>query len=176
MSALRRSKQHQSGLRVGLACQMQQGRRRSKNELWRNQSSITLERCEASSSLVQKMESIKRPLRTQERNWKILWKRLCPERLGQERAQRTPRETVASESAISHKKSKYACTVEAHESTGKLLEPTLPRNHEDHTAEKGFNSTIHYNLVLKLIPMPQAMNILQWTRNGRSSRRCQRGN
>ena len=39
------------------------------------------------------------------------------------------------------------------------LESTLPRNHEDHIAEKGFNSLRHYSLVHKFIPMPQAMKI-----------------
>ena len=71
---------------------------------------------------------------------------------------RKPQETVASESTDSHKK-KYACIVEAHESTRKRLECTLPRNHEDHIADKGFNSITHYSLVHKFIPMPQAMKI-----------------
>ena len=31
-------------------------------------------------------------------------------------------------------------------------------HHEDHIAEKGYNSLQHYNLVHKFIPMPQAMN------------------
>ena len=33
------------------------------------------------------------------------------------------------------------------------------KNHEDHNAGKGNNSLQHYNLVDKLIPMPQAMKI-----------------
>ena len=57
------------------------------------------------------------------------------------------------------RKPKYACIVEAHESTRKRLECTLPRSHEDHIAEKGYNSISHYNLVQKIIPMPQAMKI-----------------
>ena len=47
--------------------------------------------------------------------------------------------------------SKHACIAEAHESTSK--------DHEDHLAEKGFNSLCHYNLVHKFIPVRQAMNI-----------------
>ena len=35
----------------------------------------------------------------------------------------------------------------------------LPNYHEDHIAGKGDNSLQHYNLVQKLIPMPQAMKI-----------------
>ena len=59
----------------------------------------------------------------------------------------------------SNGKTKYAFIVEAHESTRKPLEPTLPRNHEDHTAERGFDSMNHYNSVHKFIPMPQATKI-----------------
>ena len=44
---------------------------------------------------------------------------------------------------------KYACIVEAHESTRGRLERTLPRDH----------SFCHRNLVHKLITMPQAMRI-----------------
>ena len=57
------------------------------------------------------------------------------------------------------KKTKHACTVEAHESTRKPLESTLPKDHEDHIAEKGFNSLSHKNLGHKFVPMPRAMKI-----------------
>ena len=36
---------------------------------------------------------------------------------------------------------------------------SLPKYHEDHIAGKGDNSLQHYNLVHKIIPMPQAMKI-----------------
>ena len=70
------------------------------------------------------------------------------------------RET-ASETTESNKiqKRKHACIVEAHESTRKRLETTLPREHEDHIAEQGFNPKSHYILVHKFVPMPQAMKI-----------------
>ena len=54
----------------------------------------------------------------------------------------------------------YACIVEARESTRKRLEATLPRNHEDHIADKGFNSINHNSLVRKFIPMSEAMKNL----------------
>ena len=72
---------------------------------------------------------------------------------------RKPQETVARRSTDANKKTEYACIVEAHESTRKRLEFTLPRNQEDHIADKGFNSINHYSLVHKFIPMPQAMKI-----------------
>ena len=36
---------------------------------------------------------------------------------------------------------------------------SIPHYHEDHIAGKGENSSQHYNLVHKFIPMPQAMKI-----------------
>ena len=37
------------------------------------------------------------------------------------------------------------------------MEGSPHKNHEDHIAGKGMNSLSHYNLVHKIIPMPQAM-------------------
>ena len=56
-------------------------------------------------------------------------------------------------------KSKFACILEASESTRMRMEESLPKYHEDHFAGKGDNSLQHYNLVHKFIPMPQAMKI-----------------
>ena len=44
---------------------------------------------------------------------------------------------------------KYACIVEADESTRKRMGKTLHEDHEDHIARKGINSLNHYNLVHK---------------------------
>ena len=51
-------------------------------------------------------------------------------------------------------KSKFACILEASEST--RMGESLPTHHEDHNAGKGDNSLQHYDLVHKFIPMPQA--------------------
>ena len=56
-------------------------------------------------------------------------------------------------------KSNFACILEASESTRMRMEESLPKYHEDHIAGKGYNSLLHYNLVHKFIPMPQAMKI-----------------
>ena len=56
-------------------------------------------------------------------------------------------------------KSKFACILEACESTRMRMEESLPKYHEDHITGKGDNSLQHYNLVHKFIPMPQAMKI-----------------
>ena len=56
-------------------------------------------------------------------------------------------------------KSELACILEASESTRLRMEESLPNHHEDHIAGKGDNLLQRYNLVHKLIPMPQAMKI-----------------
>ena len=56
-------------------------------------------------------------------------------------------------------KSKCAYILEASESTRLRMGESLPNHHEDHIAGKGSNSLQHYNLVHKLIPMPQAIKI-----------------
>ena len=56
------------------------------------------------------------------------------------------------------RKTKYACIVEADESTRKRLEGTLQKDHEENIAGKGINSLNHYNLV-HFIPMPESMKI-----------------
>ena len=56
-------------------------------------------------------------------------------------------------------KSKCAYILEASESTRLRMGESLPNHHEDHIAGKGSNSLQHYNLVHKMIPMPQAIKI-----------------
>ena len=56
-------------------------------------------------------------------------------------------------------KSKFACILEASESTRMQMEESLQNYHEGHVAGKGNNSLQHYNLVHKFIPMLQAMKI-----------------
>ena len=60
---------------------------------------------------------------------------------------------------IGKSKTKYACIVEAGESTRFRFEGVPCRYHKDHIAGKGINSLSHYNLVHKFVPVPQAMKI-----------------
>ena len=53
--------------------------------------------------------------------------------------------------AIGGHKTKYTCIVEADESMRIRMEGAPHRYHEDHIAEKGMNSSSHYNLVHKFI-------------------------
>ena len=57
-------------------------------------------------------------------------------------------------------KSRFACILEASESTRMRVEETLPKCHEDHIAGKGDSSLQHYKMVHKFILMAQAMKIL----------------
>ena len=63
-------------------------------------------------------------------------------------------------SGVSNKiTTKFACILEANESTRMRMGNSIPHNHEDHIAGKGDNSLQHYNLIHKFFPMPQAMKI-----------------
>ena len=65
----------------------------------------------------------------------------------------------ATRSKTNDFKSKFACILEASQSTRLRMEESLPNYHEDHIAGKGYNSLQHFNLVHKFIPMLQAMKI-----------------
>ena len=56
-------------------------------------------------------------------------------------------------------KSKFACILEATDSTRLRMGESLPNHHEDHIVGKRDNPLQHYNLVHKFIPMPQATKI-----------------
>ena len=56
-------------------------------------------------------------------------------------------------------KSKFACILDASESTRMRTEESQPKYHEGHIAGKGDKSLQHYNLVHKFLPMHQAMKI-----------------
>ena len=60
-------------------------------------------------------------------------------KMGTKKRSKRLRQT-ACETTEHNKKTKHACIVEAHESRRKRLESTLLRDHEDHIAEKRFNS------------------------------------
>ena len=56
-------------------------------------------------------------------------------------------------------KTKFACILEACESSRLRMGESLTNHHEDHIAGKGNTLLQHYNLVHKFIPMPQSMKI-----------------
>ena len=67
---------------------------------------------------------------------------------------RSSRETCR---AMGAHKTKYVCIVETDDSMRIRMDGTPHRYNEDHFAAKGINSLSHCNLVLKFIPMPQAI-------------------
>ena len=60
---------------------------------------------------------------------------------------------------IGKRKTKYACVVDADESTRPRPEGAGHKPHPDHITAKGMNSFTHYSLVHKFISMPQALKI-----------------
>ena len=60
---------------------------------------------------------------------------------------------------IGKNKTKYACAVDADESTRPRLEGAGHKPHQDHITAKGMHSLTHYSLVHKFIPMPEALKI-----------------
>ena len=57
------------------------------------------------------------------------------------------------------RKTKYACIVDADESTTPRLEGAGHKPHEDHITAKGMNTITHHSLVHKFIPLLQALKI-----------------
>ena len=60
---------------------------------------------------------------------------------------------------IGKRKTKYACVVDVDECTRPRLEGAGHKPHQEYINAKGRNSTTHYSLVHKFIPMPQARKI-----------------
>ena len=60
---------------------------------------------------------------------------------------------------LGKRKTKYACVVDADESTRPKLEGAGYKPHQDHITAKGMGSVAHCSLVHKFIPMPQALKI-----------------
>ena len=61
--------------------------------------------------------------------------------------------------SIGKRKTKYACVVDADESTRPRLEGAGHKPHQDHITAKGTKSMTRYSLAHKFIPMPQALKI-----------------
>ena len=60
---------------------------------------------------------------------------------------------------VGKRETKYACVVDADESTRPRPEGAGQKPHQDHITAKGMNSLNRYSLIHKFIPMPQAMKI-----------------
>ena len=114
--------------------------------------SIMHENYEGSSSWTLRTRNSRRPSRMLVRNWKHRWLPLCLAKFLR---------TIRIVGVVHPVKSKQNLRVfwELMNPQDCVWENLLPTHHEDHFAGKGDNSLPHYNLVHKLIPMPQAMKI-----------------
>ena len=81
-----------------------------------------------------------------------------PWKMGTRKRARKPQETVAREGTAQEKQSKHA-SWNLTSPQGSSWNRTLQIRHEDHIAEKGFDSINHCNLVHKFITILQAMKI-----------------
>ena len=133
------------GQNCGLACEKQFNGRKSKNGPSRNRSSIMRGNWEATTLSIRMMESS---------TFKKAWRKLeVPVEAAMLCKRGTKKRSSFQETWVKScdfnniQKPKHACIVEAHESTRKRLESSLPKDHEDHMAEKGFNSSSHFFLM-----------------------------
>ena len=112
----------------------------------KNQSSIMQEDYEESISLTLRTWSSRKSFKMQEENWKHQWLQPCLVRF----ARKTSMVRPVARLLIS--KSKFACILEASESTRMRMEETLPKYHEDHIAGKRrqFTTALQYGTHLFL--------------------------
>ena len=94
-------------------------------------------------------KELKETIKNARKKWKHQWLLLCRVKIMKN----------YGSGASNQIKTKFACILEADESTRMRMGNSEPSNHEDHIAGRGENSLQHYNLVHKFIPMPQAMKI-----------------
>ena len=64
------------------------------------------------------------------------------------------------------RKTRYACIIEAHESTRSRMRPTQTRDHENDLADKGFNSLSHLQSCAQARTIRQAMENLVLSTRG----------
>ena len=122
-----------------VACQKQLRRRRSTNVPLKSRRSRTLEDGEALISSIQKMEITEKPSKSRRKSSRFRWRRWCFAKWEQ-RSKKLLESASESDESNKIQKTKLACIVEAHESTRRRLEPTPPKDHEDHITEKDNNS------------------------------------
>ena len=110
----------------------------------KSQRSTTLEEREAVNPSIRKMESTEKPSKREANFGDSLGGGNALQN-GETKKHSKKLRAGVSESDESKKiqKTKHACIVETHETTRKRLEPTLPKDHDDHRAERGYNSIRH---------------------------------
>ena len=146
---------HADHLRLEIWINMTDAAQRKEKQKWAIGSSTMRESWEWFLSLIRQMQSSRKPLKTNWKSRKFRCQQVRLARSGEESTGDLLRGTCDT------RKTKYACIVEADESTRKRWEGTLHKDHKDHVAGKEIISLNHYNLVHEFIPMPQAMKVLE---------------
>ena len=146
---------HADHLRLEIWINMTDAAQRKEKQKWAIGSSTMRESWEWFLSLIRQMQSSRKPLKTNWKSRKFRCQQVRLARSGEESTGDLLRGTCDT------RKTKYACIVEADESTRKRWERTLHKDHKDHVAGKEISSLNHYNLVHEFIHMPQAMKVLE---------------
>ena len=135
-------------------CQTQRNAEK-KSGLSKNRNLTTPESWEVFISLIRRMRSSRKPWKTRGKSWKFRCQHPCLARLGEASTERL----TCSASGI--RKTKYACIVEADESTRKRLEGTLhKRSCKPQCREKESSTEPRYQ-----------MRKQQWTKNGKTQKK-----
>ena len=133
----------------GNLCPMQRQRKQNKDGLSRHQSSTMPDNWEE-YSFEPNDEEFKLTMKAARRKLEVPMPAAMPCKIPIKSSGETHR-------SIGKRKTKYACVVDADESTRPRLEGAGHKPHQDHITAKGTNSIPHDSLVHKFIPMPQAL-------------------
>ena len=124
------------GQKLGKTCQKRRNEKRSKSGPWKNRSSIMLENCVVFTSLVPLKKNSRRLWKMRVESWNFRCQELC---FAKPHGKSTGK-------LVALRKQKYACTVEADDSTRKRMEGTLHKGHEKHILQE--EELIHWTITL----------------------------
>ena len=125
-------------------------------------------------SLTLRTRDSRKPLRMLERNWKTPMAPAVPCK----KCKKSKNEETRSKT--DDFKAKFACILEASESTRRRMEESLPKYHEDHIAGKKwqFTATLQFWYTIDFLCLKQWIYPQQkqhWIKNGRKLKRFRRG-
>ena len=136
----------------GNVCPRQQKRKQNKDGLSRNQSSTNARHLRGIFFAEPNGEKFKLTMEASRRKLEVPMPAAMPGKIPIKSSGENHRN-------IGKRKTKYACVVDADDSTRPRLEGAGHKPHQDHITAKGVNSVTHYSLVHKFIPMPQALKV-----------------
>ena len=131
---------------------MHRSAKKSKHETWRNPKLEKARRLCGIFSIEPEEEEFKRIMKNARGKFKNPMPAAVPCRLQLHQDMETC-------GTLGQHKTKYSCIVKADKSMRIRMEGSQSKNHEDYIAGNGVNSLIHFNLVHKILSIPEAMKI-----------------